>query len=266
MRYFWWAEFQKRGALHYHAILVDPPFSQVRDARHWFDKHWAAALPLREHRTQCYVEFREAEWFRKHGGDYVLKDLRKLNGKQYEQDYSRMPRGWRTFRSHQLKFEAAEHQEHESKAHTVCTARVDAPWHERQRSIYVYRVDRHVPAQCGCVLTRPKRRRGQAHDVRTSSKKLDATGRNNLVSTRGTNGLPTSEPTSQRTAVPEVASRVAASRPTTGGQMAFAASTGGVERAFPSTVVGTELVFAPPGRTTARVHEKRSYRRGRSTA
>jgi hypothetical protein len=165
LRYFWWAEFQKRGALHYHAILVDPPFARERDARHWFDKHWAAALPPREHRTQCDVQFRGADWFRKKGGDYVLKDLRKLGGKTYEQDYSRMPRGWRTFRSHQLAFTAAEHQEHESKAWTVCTAAPDRPWHERQHDIWIYRIDVHVPASCGCRLYRRKVRGRAKHGV-----------------------------------------------------------------------------------------------------
>jgi len=151
LRYFWWAEFQARGALHYHAIIVDPPFEFVRDARHWFDAHWELA------EIQTWVEWRSAAWFAKSAGDYALKDVRKLNGKRYEQDYTNMPKGWRTFSSNRLAFTAAEHQEHETKAHTVCLAKPGVPWHERQREIYVYRVDHHIPGRGGCRLTRPKR-------------------------------------------------------------------------------------------------------------
>jgi hypothetical protein len=151
LRYSWWAEFQARGAIHYHAMIVDPPFNFERDARHWFDAHWGLAG------IQTWVEWRSGAWFQKSAGDYALKDVRKLNGKHYEQDYTRMPKGWRTFSTHRLTFAAAEHQEHETKAFTVCVAKPDTPWYERQKEIYIYRVDHHVPGRCGCRLTRRKR-------------------------------------------------------------------------------------------------------------
>jgi hypothetical protein len=156
MQYLWWAEFQQRGALHYHAIIVDAPFATEGEARRWFTDHWRRQLPELEHRTQPDVQFRSASWFRKSAGDYVLKDVRKLGGKHYQQDYSRMPPSWRTFRSHQLTFAASEHREHETKAWTVCVAAADAPWHERVAQIYVERVDWHVPAVGGCRLFRRK--------------------------------------------------------------------------------------------------------------
>jgi hypothetical protein len=167
MRRFWWAEFQKRGAIHYHGILVDPPFEFERDARRWFDTHWRSANGDPLAKIQTWVEYHSFDWFRRRGGDYILKDVRKLNGKQYEQDYTRMPKGWRTCSSHRLTFTAEEHQEHESKAFTVCTARPEAPWYERQRDVWVYRVDHHVPGRCGCPLLRPRRSlRGQGHNGR----------------------------------------------------------------------------------------------------
>jgi hypothetical protein len=161
-RYLWWPEFQLRGALHYHLILVDPPFQYERDARKWFDAHWKSADGQNLAGIQTWVQWRSATWFRARGGDYVLKDVRKLAGKWYEQDYTRMPRGWRTFRSHQLAFTAREHQEHENKAWTVCTAKPGAPWYEQQREIWVERVDWHVPRRCGCRLYERRGRRGHA--------------------------------------------------------------------------------------------------------
>jgi hypothetical protein len=157
LRYLWWPEFQRRGALHYHLILVDPPFELERDARHWFDQHWPLGKGHDPGAIQAWVEFRSAAWFRSAGGNYVLKDARKVAGKWYEQDYLRMPKGWRTFRHHYLTFPAAEHQEHENKAWTVCTARPGAPWYERQLDVWVERVDWHVPGRTGCKLSRRRR-------------------------------------------------------------------------------------------------------------
>lgn len=161
MRYLWWAEFQKRGALHYHAVLVDPPFELLRDARKWFDAHWRSVSGTELAGIQTYVEWRSGRWFRDHAGDYVLKDVRKISGKHYEQDYARMPRGWRTFRSHQLTFTAAEHKQHETSVSTVCTAKEGASFAERSLEIWIDRRDVHVPARDGCRLSNRRQRRGR---------------------------------------------------------------------------------------------------------
>lgn len=161
MRYLWWAEFQKRGALHYHAVIVDAPFADLAAARHWFDAHWRAADGAQLAEIQTWVTWKSAAWFKSAGGDYVLKDVRKLNGKRYEQDYSRMPRGWRTFRHHQLTFVAAEHKQHEHQVQTVCTAAPDSGWGERRLEIWIYRRDTHVPAHDGCRLYQRRSRRGR---------------------------------------------------------------------------------------------------------
>jgi len=154
MRYFWWAEFQKRTALHYHLVVVDAPFELLRDARHWFDAHWTDTDGRPLAGIQTWVDWKPGRWFRDHAADYVLKDVGKGHRKGYEQDYTHMPRGWRTFRCHQLTYPAAVHQEHETKAHSVCVA---DHVHTRKscfRTIYVYRVDHHVPAIGGCHLPR----------------------------------------------------------------------------------------------------------------
>ena len=69
-----------------------------------------------------------------------------------------MPKGWRTFSSHQLAYPASVHRDHESTAHTVC---MRDHVHSRAtcwQSIYIYRVDEHVPGRGGCWLSRESRR------------------------------------------------------------------------------------------------------------
>jgi hypothetical protein len=139
-------------------MLVDPPWATEGEARRWLTDHWRKQLPPGVFRAQPAVELKSARWFREHGGDYALKDVRKLNGKTYQQDYTRMPRGWRTFRCHQLAFTAAEHQEHETKAWTTCTAAPDQPWYVKVSQIWIYRVDHHVPGIGGCRLYRRRQR------------------------------------------------------------------------------------------------------------
>ena len=173
MRYFWWAEFQRRGAIHYHMMLVDVPFADEAHAKKWLTDNWTAADGARLAGIQTFTKYRSAAWFRDAGADYVMKDARKGHRKAYEQEYSRMPRLWRTFRNNQLAFTAREHQEHETKAHTMCTAAPDVPWHERMHHIWVYRVDTHVPQEGGCRLTqRRPARRGRSTRVETRDNHL----------------------------------------------------------------------------------------------
>lgn len=147
LRYLWWAEFQKRGALHYHGMLVDPPFAFERDARSWFDNHWPHA------QIQTWVEWRSAAWFRSSAGAYALKDIRKVGGKVYEQQYDRMPASWKTFACHRLTFAAEEHALHEN--------RVYIGWDERTREVQIEAIDEHVAAEEGCALRDRRRRPGR---------------------------------------------------------------------------------------------------------
>jgi len=67
---FWWAELQRRGAVHYHVLVVDAPFIP--------DRGLASLWP------HGYVA---ARWFDGHRGfSYALKYARKLR-KAYQQDY-----------------------------------------------------------------------------------------------------------------------------------------------------------------------------------
>lgn len=151
LRYLWWAEFQKRGALHYHGMLVDPPFDFERDARHWFDRQWPHAT------IQTWVEWRSANWFRSSAGAYALKDVRKVSGKRYEQDYEHMPANWKTYSCHRLTFTADEHRQHEN--------RVYVGWDPHTRDVVIEALDEHISGESGCELVH--RRPGRGRPTRT---------------------------------------------------------------------------------------------------
>ena len=151
VRYFWWVEFQRRGAIHFHGMILDPPWRLEREARFWLQAHWHLAD------IQPWVQMRSGSWFEARAGAYAMKDVRKLAGKHYEQDYSRMPKGWRTFSCSRLAFEASEHREHESWADVACLEDPSLPWSIRQRGIYVLAYHQHEPASGGCRLRNHKR-------------------------------------------------------------------------------------------------------------
>lgn len=155
LRYLWWAEFQKRGALHYHGMIVDPPFEFERDARHWFDQRWPHA------QIQTWVEVKSASWFRSSAGAYALKDVRKVGGKTYEQQYENMPASWKTYSTHRLTFAAEEHHLHENHPYVG--------WNPQTREVQVEALDEHVPAAGGCKLVH--RRPGRGRKTRTQMRR-----------------------------------------------------------------------------------------------
>jgi len=82
-RYLWWAELQKRGAIHYHVAFVDCPFLEPdRVAELW---------------GRGFVKLR---WFDGHRGfSYALKYARKLR-KCYQQDYALFSALYRGFKAY----------------------------------------------------------------------------------------------------------------------------------------------------------------------
>jgi len=154
LRYFWWAELQARGAIHYHGVLVDPTFSFERDARRWFDAHWPHA------QIQTWVALKSAAWFRQNDGEYVMKDANKGARKGYEQVYETMPIGWRTFSSHRLAFTAAEHAQHEDKAYLSWGSQLADEHDASPRPIVsIVAIDHHIPSRVGCKVSRDDRLR-----------------------------------------------------------------------------------------------------------
>jgi hypothetical protein len=174
--YFSWAELQKRGATHYHAIIVNPPWRRVREWRHWLQEHWPLAA------VQPSIEKRDMAWFRARGGQYVRKYAsekwtphqanrdprvngaaeRPLADKSYQQEYEALPREIRTWECNRLAHRVAELDEHRDKIELVCTAPW-APLHVRLTSFWILARIRHViPPRGCCTLAQIKTRTPQS--------------------------------------------------------------------------------------------------------
>lgn len=153
-RYFWWAEFQQRGAIHFHAIWLDSPFRTNAAARAWLRAHWRHAAIWPDVRRRSW------EWFGEKAGAYVGAYAKKEGRKRYQQSFELMPKGWHVFASTRLSWSVAAHQEHEHRAHTVNTAPPFAPWYQRVGQTWVYAVEYHRPAPGGCRLPASQSRRG----------------------------------------------------------------------------------------------------------
>jgi len=194
--YFSWAELQYRGAVHYHAILVDPPWALRRHAVPWIMAHWPLAS------IQPSVEFRDWLWFADKGGAYVkayakdkwrsrrdgdgsrptnahtekeeitvpvadrrgASDLTEANpsprdrwDKSYQQDYDSLPREIRTWECSRLATSVGEALQHIDRWDIVNTNPF-APWPIRMNSYWLVGVVRHVRGRGNsCSLGKTKR-------------------------------------------------------------------------------------------------------------
>lgn len=212
--YFSWAELQTRGAVHYHAILVDPPWALVRHARRWIGRHWPHA------RIQPSVESRPWDWFVKNQGWYAKKyasdkwtprehqelekpesggaersplsmsqEVPELHDKSYQQEYDLLPRELRTWQCSRLVAPVAEIDKHLTRYHIRDIRRVcrNDEWFLR---IHVGALVKHlVPRGGWCTLRairKPLRRSiygvafgedSGAHDTRSSLRDRSPAGR-----------------------------------------------------------------------------------------
>ena len=185
-RYFSWAELQVRGAVHYHALIVDPPWKLERQARRWIGDHWPHA------RIQPSVQFRPASWFRAAGGNYVKAYAKKpyrsptpVNGvvksaglsidKSYQAAYELLPREIRTFECSLLEHLVAEIDAHLPRPDVVNLAPLGAPWPVRMLHFWVVGTFDHMPARTGCRMRlRQKKRRPRPSPQ--SRSRLEETG------------------------------------------------------------------------------------------
>lgn len=182
IRFFWWAEFQRRGAIHYHVILLDSPFANTALAQRWVAAHWPYA-------TTYSVLERGEHWFRLNGVRYVRHTIkRESEAELYRQDYAQMPKGWHCVGSHRLAFATAVHQEHETKVEAQCICPVTW-WRMTMRGkviqvhldwrIFAIRI--HVPPPGGCRLD-PRLRRSNSNRAKR--------GREGCRSRRGSEAVP----------------------------------------------------------------------------
>jgi len=144
--YFSWVELQRRGAVHYHALIVNPPWLRDRDARYWFQRHWRLA------RIQPDVHFESASWFHRDAGNYAKQYAKKRGGKAYQQEYDSLPRELRTFESNRLEHQVAELDQHVDKSEVICTAPPGAPWWQQLESLWIVGHWHHTTEGRWCTL------------------------------------------------------------------------------------------------------------------
>ena len=144
--YFSWIELQRRGAVHYHVLLVNPPWALERDARRWLQQHWRLAS------IQPSVQARSPRWFRREAGAYARAYAKKIGHKAYQQAYDSLPRELRTFESNRLAHTAAELDKHIDKYEVVCTAPPGAPWWQQLESLWIVAHWTHVTERRWCTL------------------------------------------------------------------------------------------------------------------
>ena len=175
LRYFSWLELQRRGAPHYHAIVMGAPFKLQREIRHWIQGHWPWAS------IQPSVQTRSWQWFRQAGGNYVKAYAKKrrpadpsphrfaqpiyvaaaagaLRSKAYQQDYDQVPRELRTFQSNRTTFALTEIDQHLLQFDIAWTYDPD-PVTGRIATGWVLARLSHAPAPGGCRLNQRKRTR-----------------------------------------------------------------------------------------------------------
>ncbi len=93
-RYFCWLELQRRGAVHYHCVWLNPPHLKRQELKAWVAHAWGGG------RTQ--VRFSAARDGLQREIDYAVAYSKKMGSKSYQQRYDEVPRQLRTFMSQRL--------------------------------------------------------------------------------------------------------------------------------------------------------------------
>lgn len=155
--YFSWAELQRRGAVHYHALLYDPPWTLRRHAAEWIQAHWPHAD------IQPNVQFRDYSWFVAKSGSYVRKYASTKFGntasaKSYQQEYDELPREIRTWECNRLAHPVRVVLEHTDRP-VIVNLNPFAPWPIRRLHWWLISRQVHcVPAAGRCSLALTKKR------------------------------------------------------------------------------------------------------------
>jgi len=161
--YFSWVELQFRGALHYHAILVNPPWKTRGAAVRWIERHWphASITPS--------LEWRPKSWFVSRAGAYVKKYARKVPppsirvqsdglDKSYQQRYEELPRAIRTYEHSALSWYVKDVDAHRSRGELVNVSSAPIGTAEWLASWWLIASVHHDPAPGACTLRKTKRR------------------------------------------------------------------------------------------------------------
>lgn len=103
-RYFCWLELQRRGAVHYHCVWLNPPPVWRTNLVRWVQAAWG------DDRTQ--VRFKQARTGLQDELNYVLKYTDKMKRKSYQQRYDQVPRELRTFMTQRTEIPVPVLEEH----------------------------------------------------------------------------------------------------------------------------------------------------------
>lgn len=106
--YFAWMEVQRRGVVHYHAILADPPGGRDGLTGPWMTHQWAVALGVADRDCNVDLSWRAAHKLGPNPMDYAMGYAKKRGAKAYQQDYAEAPVGLRTFMHPRLTVPAAK--------------------------------------------------------------------------------------------------------------------------------------------------------------
>jgi len=168
--YFSWVELQRRGALHYHAILVKPPWDHRGRAEKWIKAHWP------HDRIGHHLDWRTKQWFIARGGAYVKQYAKAPNkrrpagdppvhggdkhqvDKSYQQDYEQLPRSIRTYENNALSWYVDDIDQHRDRS--VLENRSSAPVGsiEWLKGFWLMQTLHHHPQPGTCTLRRTQKR------------------------------------------------------------------------------------------------------------
>jgi len=174
-RYFWWAELQERGAVHYHAILVNPPWKDFERLRSFLSRHWSLS-PLTP-----WVGRLDPRLFQRRGAEYAMaytkKERPRVIGernpasersvgnssrsvdKSAQQAYDDMPRELRTFGHQLLEHRLADIDLHLDEAILDVSSdwkTLGGRWWEH---IQIVGFLHHTRARGGCTMPRRQKKR-----------------------------------------------------------------------------------------------------------
>lgn len=156
--YFSWAELQRRGALHYHALIVNPPWKLQRQARRWLTDHWPHSA------IQPHLEYGTAQWFRAAGGNYVKAYAKKEQGaraiahsKAYQQDYDELPTEIRTYENSRTTWSINELDKHISRVVAEYVPESANHLTVQPAFLILWGIAEHTPPPGGCTLRQKKR-------------------------------------------------------------------------------------------------------------
>lgn len=107
--YFAWVELQKRGVVHYHAMVCDAPTAKLGHTGPMVQKLWQHG--------RADVKWRNVGWFEANAGQYATAYTKKLGSKEYQQNYEALPSTVRTYQCSRIASPAGRLQRLPAWAH-----------------------------------------------------------------------------------------------------------------------------------------------------